>query len=88
MESKGKHPPNENRTALAGTRKPKELSVQRKMQDLLFFLDSLILKVNECKTEIIYSCKLVTSEKVMDYALGKITLRIKVLKEFQRHNDE
>jgi integrase len=57
-------------------------------RSLNFFLDSLILKVNEYKTEIMYSGKLVTSEKIMDYVLGKITPRVKVLGEFQKHNDE
>lgn len=57
-------------------------------RSLNFFLDSLILKVNEYKTEIMYSGKLVTSEKVMDYVLGKITPRVKLLEEFQKHNDE
>lgn len=57
-------------------------------RSLNFFLDSLILKVNEYKTEIMYSGKPITSEKVMDYVLGKITPRIKLLEEFQKHNDE
>ncbi|PIF30069.1 integrase-like protein [Flavobacterium sp. 9] len=57
-------------------------------RSLNFFLDSLILKVNEYKTEIMYSGKPITSEKVMDYVLGKITPRVKLLEEFQKHNDQ
>jgi integrase len=57
-------------------------------RSLNFFLDSLILKVNEIKTEMMYSGKLITAEKVMDQVLGKTTPRIKVLGEFQNHNDE
>ncbi|MCD0474074.1 site-specific integrase [Flavobacterium sp. EDS] len=57
-------------------------------RSLNFFLDALILKVNEYKTEIMYSGKPITSEKIMDYVLGKITPRIKLLEEFQKHNDE
>lgn len=57
-------------------------------RSLNFFLDSLILKVNEYKTEIMYSGKPITSEKVMDYVLGKIIPRVKLLEEFQKHNDE
>lgn len=34
---------------------------------LNFFLDSLILKINEYKTEIMYSEKPVTSEKIINY---------------------
>jgi integrase len=57
-------------------------------RSLNFFLDSLILKVNEYKTEIMYSGKPITSEKVMDYVLGKINPRVKLLEEFQKHNNE
>jgi len=57
-------------------------------RSLNFFLDSLILKINEYKTEMMYSGKPITSEKVMDYVLGKITPRVKLLEEFQKHNNE
>ena len=57
-------------------------------RSLNFFLDALILKINEYKTEIMYSGKPITSQKVMDYVLGKITPRVKVMEEFQKHNDE
>ncbi|MBX9889029.1 MAG: site-specific integrase [Flavobacteriaceae bacterium] len=53
-----------------------------------FFLESLTLKINEYKTENMYSGKLITSQKVMDYILGKNATRAKVLEEFQKHNDE
>lgn len=53
-----------------------------------FFLDALTLKINEYKTENMYSGKLITSQKVMDYILGKNAARAKVLEEFQKHNDE
>ncbi|WP_366183754.1 site-specific integrase [Flavobacterium ovatum] len=53
-----------------------------------FFLDSLILKINQYKTENMYSGKLITAQKVMDYILGKNTTKAKVLEEFQKHNDE
>jgi len=55
---------------------------------LNFFLDSLLMKVNECKTELMYSGKPITSEKIMDYILGRLTPRIKVLEEFESHNRE
>ncbi|MBE98681.1 site-specific integrase [Flavobacterium coralii] len=55
---------------------------------LNFFLDSLLMKVNECKTELLYSGKPVTSDKIMDYILGRLTPRVKVLEEFESHNRE
>ncbi|MFH6964240.1 site-specific integrase [Flavobacterium plurextorum] len=57
-------------------------------KSLNFFLDSLTLKIHEIKTEILYSGKPLTTEKVMDHILGRVTPRIKVLEEFQKHNDE
>ncbi len=57
-------------------------------KSLNFFLDSLTIKVHEIKTEIMYSGKPLTTEKIMDHILGRVTPRIKVLEEFQKHNDE
>ncbi|MFD2938543.1 site-specific integrase [Flavobacterium notoginsengisoli] len=57
-------------------------------KSLNFFLDSLTTKIHDIKTEILYSGKPVTSQKIMDHVMGRITPRIKVLEEFQKHNDE
>ncbi|GAA3772814.1 site-specific integrase [Flavobacterium ginsengiterrae] len=57
-------------------------------KSLNFFLDSLTIKVHEIKTEIMYSGKPLTTEKIMDHILGRVTPKIKVLEEFQKHNDE
>jgi hypothetical protein len=39
---------------------------------LNFFLDSLLMKINECKTELLYSGKFVTAQKIMDYVLAML----------------
>ncbi|WP_339655812.1 site-specific integrase [Flavobacterium frigidarium] len=52
------------------------------------FLESLTLKINEYKTENMYNGKVITAQKVTDYILGKNAARVKVLEEFQKHNDE
>ncbi|RZJ91483.1 MAG: site-specific integrase [Chryseobacterium sp.] len=57
-------------------------------KSLNFFLDSLTLKINEIKTEMMYSGKSITAEKVMDQVLGRTTPKVKVLEEFQKHNDQ
>ena len=57
-------------------------------KSLNYFLDSLTFKIHEIKTQILYSGKPLTTEKVMDYVLGRVTPRVKVLEEFQKHNDE
>jgi len=57
-------------------------------KSLNYFLDSLTFKIHEIKTEIFYTGKPLTTEKVMDYILGRVTPRVKVLEEFQKHNDQ
>jgi len=57
-------------------------------KSLNFFLDSLTSKIHEIKAEIMYSGKPITSQKIMDHVMGRITPRAKVLEEFQKHNDE
>ncbi|MWB93086.1 hypothetical protein GON26_01840 [Flavobacterium sp. GA093] len=57
-------------------------------KSLNFFLDALTLKINEVKTEMMYSGKIITAEKIMDHVLGKVQPRVKVLEEFQKHNEQ
>ncbi|TPG38410.1 site-specific integrase [Flavobacterium pectinovorum] len=57
-------------------------------KSLNYFLDSLTFKIHEIKTQILYSGKPLTTEKVMDHVLGRVTPRVKVLEEFQKHNDQ
>ncbi|GAA3772803.1 site-specific integrase [Flavobacterium ginsengiterrae] len=57
-------------------------------KSLNFFLDSLTSKIHDIKTEILYSGKPITAQKIMDHVMGRITPRVKVLEEFQKHNDE
>lgn len=57
-------------------------------KSLNFYLDSLATKIHDIKTQILYSGKPITSKKIMDHVLGKITPRVKVMEEFKKHNDE
>ncbi|MFQ6601847.1 site-specific integrase [Flavobacterium sp. C3NV] len=57
-------------------------------KSLNFFFDALTLKINEIKTKMMYSGKPITAEKIMDHVLGKVQPRVKVMEEFQKHNDE
>lgn len=52
-------------------------------KSLNFFLDALTLKINEIKTEMMYTGKPITAEKIMDHVLGRITPRVKVLEDFK-----
>ncbi|MEZ7516672.1 site-specific integrase [Flavobacterium frigidarium] len=53
-----------------------------------YFLDTLIIKINEYKNQVLQTKKHITSQKVMDYVLGNDTPRTKVLEEFEKHNSE
>jgi len=55
---------------------------------LNFFLDSLVTKISQCKTELLNNDRTITSQKIIDNVLGKIAPKAKVLEEFQLHNDE
>ncbi|CAD0005777.1 site-specific integrase [Flavobacterium salmonis] len=57
-------------------------------KSLNFFLDSLTAKIHEIKAKIMYTGKPITSQKIMDHVMGRITPKAKVLEEFQKHNDE
>lgn len=57
-------------------------------KSLNFFLDSLAMKIHEIKSEIMYTGKPITSQKIMDHVMGRMIPRAKVLEEFQKHNDE
>ena len=57
-------------------------------KSLNFFLDSLAAKIHQIKSEIMYTGKPITSQKIMDHVMGRITPRARVLEEFQKHNDE
>ncbi|MBS7230954.1 site-specific integrase [Flavobacterium psychroterrae] len=57
-------------------------------KSLNFFLDSLAMKIHEIKSEIRYTGKHITSQKIMDHVMGRMIPRAKVLEEFQKHNDE
>lgn len=52
------------------------------------FLDTLVSKVNQYKSELIHTQSTITSQKLMDFVLGRITPRAKVLEEFEAHNAE
>jgi integrase len=46
------------------------------------------MKIQQYRTDLMYAGKPVTSEKLMDYVMGKAASQSKVVQEFQKHNDE
>jgi integrase len=69
-------------------RTERAIGTKEDAKSLNFFLDSLTTKIHDIKTEILYSGKPITSQKIMDHVMGRNSPRVKVLEEFQKHNDE
>jgi len=53
-----------------------------------FFLESMITKITQYRTELLNSGTTVTTQLVMDFVQGRNATRAKVIEEFQAHNDE
>jgi hypothetical protein len=55
---------------------------------LNFFLDCMVTKVNQFKTDLIYANETISSKKIIDFIKGKTKPKVKLLEEFRAHNDE
>ncbi|KPH13305.1 site-specific integrase [Chryseobacterium sp. ERMR1:04] len=55
---------------------------------LNFFLEALITKISQFKTDLINAGKTITTDEILDFVKGKTVSKSKVLEEFQAHNDE
>lgn len=53
-----------------------------------FFLDFLVTKINQYRMDLMYNERTITSQKIIDCILGRIASKVKVLEEFQMHNNE
>ncbi|WP_261511527.1 site-specific integrase [Chryseobacterium paludis] len=57
-------------------------------RSLNFFLDSLQLKVDNFKTELVNTGKTIIAARIIEFIKGNEPSKAKVLEEFQTHNDE
>lgn len=55
---------------------------------LNFFLDALYMKIQQFKSELLLTGQSITTQKIMDFVMGKNVSKAKVIQEFQKHNDE
>ncbi|MGS4344579.1 phage integrase SAM-like domain-containing protein [Myroides odoratus] len=55
---------------------------------LNYILDTIVSKITKYKLELLSNELPITASILMDHIQGKGTSRIKVLEEFQKHNDE
>jgi hypothetical protein len=56
-------------------------------KSLNYFLETLTTKINNYKTELIKAGRKITALSIIEFVKGKNPLNLKVLEEFQKHND-
>lgn len=52
------------------------------------FLDGLVMKINQFKMDLMYTEKTITSQRIIDFILGRVVSKALLLEEFQIHNNE
>lgn len=57
-------------------------------KSLNFFLDSLVTRINNYKTDLTQAEQTITAKCIIDFVKGKTVSKAKVLEEFQKHNEE
>lgn len=55
---------------------------------LNFYIETLQVKIQQFKNDLILNDETITSQKIMDFVKGKSSSTAKLLEEFQKHNDE
>jgi site-specific recombinase XerD len=55
---------------------------------LNLFLDSMVMKINQFKMDLMYTEKTITSQRIVHFLLGRVVSKALLLEEFQNHNDE
>lgn len=53
-----------------------------------FFLAAIETKVNKYRNDLLYAEHFITSQKIIDFVMGRLAPKVKVLEEFLNHNDE
>lgn len=52
------------------------------------FLDTMEMKINNYKTDLMYTEKTISAQRIIDFVLGRVTSKAMLLEEFKKHNDE
>lgn len=66
----------------------KAIGTKEDAKILNYFLEALVTKINQFRTELIKQDETVTSLKIINFVNGKTISKAKVLQEFKEHNDE
>lgn len=46
------------------------------------------MKINNYKTDLMYTEKTISAQRIIDFVLGRTTSKLTLLSEFKKHNDE
>lgn len=52
------------------------------------FLDTMEMKISKYKTDLLYTEKSISAQRIIDFVLGKATSKATILDEFKKHNDD
>jgi integrase len=52
------------------------------------FLDTMEMKINKYRTDLIYTEKTITAQRIIDFVLGRVMSKAMLLEEFKKHNEE
>ena len=52
------------------------------------FLDTMEMKISKFKTDLMYTEKSISAQRIIDFVLGRVTSKAMLLEEFKKHNDE
>jgi len=64
------------------------IGVKEDARILNLFLDTMVMKINQFKMDLMYTEKTITSQRIVDFLLGRVVSKALLLLEFQNHNDE
>lgn len=53
-----------------------------------FFLTTIESKINQYRNDLLYTGQSITSQKIIDFVMGRTAPKVKVLEEFENHNCE
>lgn len=64
------------------------VGIKEDAKTLNFYIETLQVKIQQFKNDLILNDETITSQKIMDFVKGKSPSTAKLLEEFQKHNDE
>ncbi len=64
------------------------VGIKEDAKTLNFYIETLQVKIQQFKNDLILNDETITSQKIMDFVRGKSLSTAKLLEEFQKHNDE